>query len=326
MPGNQGQPSSVPVADTARPDPSARRAGLLGILAALGAYCIWGVSVIFFKALAHVPASEIIAHRVIWSVVFTGMYLAWRGRCDEVASAVKNRRALATLFVTSLLISFNWGIFVWAIAQARIVEAALGYFMLPLVSVAIGYVLLREKLNSAQMIAVVLALIAVTAQTIAIGTLPWVAVSLALLFAFYGFIRKKISIGSSPGLFVEVLLLCLPALGYLVYLDSQGAAHFIHDGGWTSFLLVMTGPMTAVPLILFAEAVRRLRLVSVGLIFYLTPTIQFLIGAGLYGEPVSDFRLGTFALIWIALCIFTWDAIRAERLRNTARASSAKHL
>ena len=300
-----------------------RRAAILGIGAALGAYLIWGVSVIFFKYLKTVPAGEVIAHRIIWSALFTGLYLFWRGRFGEIRQALGLRKTALTLAATSILIRLNWGIFVWAVAHARIVEAALGYFMLPLISVAIGFVLLGEKLNRAQMVAVTLALIAVAAQTYGLGLLPWVSVTLSLLFAIYGFARKQVSVGSSPGLFIEVLLLTLPALGYLAFLAAISKSHFLTDGPQISILLILTGPITAIPLILFAEAVRRLRLVTVGLIFYIAPTVQFLVGTLIYGEPVSGFRLATFILIWIALAIIATDAVRAERRRTAAMAPPA---
>lgn len=320
-----GQPADTgaraPLAgDSAADEAQARRRASLGVAAALGAYLIWGLSVIYYKWLHNVPASEVIAHRVVWSVIVIGIYLAWRGRLGEVRAGLTNARTAVTLFVTSLLISFNWVIFVWAIGEDRVVEAALGYFMQPLVAVAIGYLLLRETANGAQIVAITLAAIAVAAQTIALDALPWVAVSLALLFAFYGFARKRLTIGSSPGLFIEVLILSPLALGYIFYLEWTGAGHFLADGQ-TIFLLLLTGPVTAIPLILFAESVRRLRMITVGLIFYINPTVQFLIGAVLYSEPVSGFRLATFILIWIALGIFIWDAVMRE-WRTRAQAPS----
>ncbi len=316
------QINSRSASETTR-EQAARKTAFWGILAALAAFLIWGASVVFFKALQRVPAPEIIAHRVIWSVLWTGLYLAWRGRLSEVRAALQDRRTALTLTLTSILISLNWGVFVWAVTHGRVVEAALGYFMLPLISVAIGFVLLRERLNGAQTLAVLLALIAVLAQSFAIGTIPWVALSLALLFAFYGFARKTLPIGSSPGLMVEVLVLGVPALGYLVYLELEGVGHFAHSGSWITGLLLATGPLTAIPLILYAESVKRLRMVTVGLIFYVNPIVQFLIGAMIYGEPVSEFKLGTFALIWAALAIFAWDALRTERARHHTKMPTA---
>ena len=292
----------------------AHKTALWGVVAALGAYLIWGTSTILYKWLDHVPASEIIAHRIVWSILFAGLYLLWRGRMGEVRAALGSRKTALTLLLTSILISLNWGVFVWAIARERTVEAAFGYFILPLLSVAIAYVLLGEKLNRAQMIAVGLAAIAVSAQMLAIDVFPWAGLSLAVLFAFYGFIRKKLDVGASPGMFIEVALLGLPAAAYIAYREYIGAGQFLSDGR-TAALLFFTGPVTAIPLILYAEAVRRLRMVTVGLIFYINPTVQFLIGAVIFAEPVSGFRLATFALIWIALGIFAMDALRAEERR-----------
>ncbi len=289
----------------------ARADALTGILAALAAFVIWGLSVVFYKGLQQVPASEIIAHRILWSLVFTSAYLLARGRLGEVKRGLTQPATLARLLLSSLLVSINWGVFVWAVGHEQVVEASLGYFMLPLLSVAIGFILLGERLNRMQTLSVALVTLAIASQILVLGVVPLVSLTLAFSFAFYSLVRKKVAIAPTPGLLVEIILLSLPALAYVLYLETIGAGHFTADLS-TSALLVLTGPMTAVPLVLYALAVRRLRMITVGLIFYVNPTLQFLLGALLYNEAVSDFKLASFTLIWLALALFMYDAYRRE--------------
>ncbi|WP_245426809.1 EamA family transporter RarD [Mesorhizobium sp. YM1C-6-2] len=285
------------------PDNSASR----GLLFALSAYGLWGVMPLFLKLVDHIPAVEVVAHRIIWSVPIAGAVLLALGRTSDIKAALRSPRTLALAALTASLITVNWGIYVWAIAVDRTVEAALGYYINPLMSIAMGAALLGEKLSPVQVAAVGLAIVAVGVLTVEAGGLPWVSLALASTFAVYGFLRKTLPIGPSQGFFLEVLLLTVPSLAYLVWLSVGGEGHFVPSQPENMVLLVLCGPATAVPLILFGFGAKLLRYSTIGIMQYISPTIVFLIAVFVFREPLGASRMIAFALIWAALALYSWS-------------------
>ncbi|TPK77013.1 EamA family transporter RarD [Mesorhizobium sp. B2-4-17] len=290
-------------------DSKARR----GFLLALGAYLLWGLLPFYMKAVAHLPLAEVIAHRVVWSVPIAAAVLVWAGRTADFKVAIRSPRTIAMAALTAALISVNWGIYVWAIAVDRTVETALGYYINPLVSVVVGALLLGERLDRLQIAAVVLAAVAVAVLTIEGGKLPWVSLALAFSFAAYGFFRKTLPIGPSQGFLLEVLLLSVPALGYIVYLIATGQDHILSSNGTDTALLIGCGPVTSVPLLLFAFGAKLLRLSTIGIMQYIAPTMVFLIAVLVFNEPFGTTQAVAFVLIWTALAIYSWSMLTSAR-------------
>lgn len=290
-------------------DSKARR----GFFLALGAYLLWGLLPFYMKAVAHLPLAEVIAHRIVWSVPIAAAVLVWTGRTADFKAAIRSPRTIAMAVLTAALISVNWGIYVWAIAVDRTVETALGYYINPLVSVVVGALLLGERLDRLQVAAVVLAAIAVAVLTVDAGKLPWVSLALAFSFAAYGFFRKTLPIGPSQGFLLEVLLLSVPALAYIIFLVASGQDHFASGSLSDTALLVGCGPVTAVPLLLFAFGARLLRLSTIGLMQYIAPTIVFLIAVLIFGEPFGSTQAIAFGLIWTALAVYSWSMFTSAR-------------
>ena len=289
--------------DTRASDNAASR----GFLFALSAYLLWGLLPLVMKAVAHIPAAEVVAHRVVWSVPIAGAALLFLGRTADVKAALRSPRTVLMAAVTAAFISCNWGIYVWAIAADRAVETALGYYINPLVSVVMGAVLLGEKLSRSQVAAIGLAAVAVLVLAFDAGGVPWVSLALAMTFAIYGFLRKTLPIGPSQGFFLEVMILCVPALAYIVWLQMRGEGHFVASDPYDIALLVVCGPVTAVPLMLYAFGAKLLRYSTIGIMQYIAPSIIFLIAIFIFGEPFSQMRLVAFAIIWAALAIYTWS-------------------
>ncbi|OBQ82026.1 EamA family transporter RarD [Mesorhizobium sp. WSM3873] len=298
-------------------DAKARR----GFLLALGAYFLWGLLPFYMKAVAHLPLIEVISHRIVWSVPIAAAVLVWAGRTADFKAAIRSPKSLAMAALTATLISVNWGIYVWAIAVNRTVETALGYYINPLVSVVVGAVLLGERLDRLQIAAVALAAIAVTVLTVEAGKLPWVSLALAFSFAAYGFFRKTLPIGPSQGFLLEVLLLSVPALCYIAYLIASGQDHFISSTGADTALLIGCGPVTAVPLLLFAFGARLLRLSTIGIMQYIAPTMVFLIAVLIFDEPFGTTQAIAFALIWTALAMYSWSMFRGREVRQAGPAT-----
>jgi len=290
-------------------DSKARR----GFLLALGAYLLWGLLPFYMKAVAHLPLAEVIAHRIVWSVPIAAAVLVWAGRTADFKAAIRSPRTIAMAALTAALISVNWGIYVWAIAVDRTVETALGYYINPLVVVVVGAVLLGEKLDRLQIAAVALATVAVTVLTIEGGKLPWVSLALAFSFAAYGFFRKTLPIGPSQGFLLEVLLLSVPALSYIVYLIATGQDHIVSSTGTDTALLIGCGPVTSVPLLLFAFGAKLLRLSTIGIMQYIAPTMVFLIAVLIFDEPFGTAQAIAFALIWTALAMYSWSMLVTAR-------------
>lgn len=277
-----------------------------GFLFALAAYGLWGFLPLYMKAVAHIPSLEVVAHRIFWSVLVAGITLLVLGLTGDIKAALRSPRTLAMATVTAALITVNWGTYVWAIAVDRTVETALGYYINPLVTVLLGAVLLGEKLSKPQIVAICLAVVAVGVLTFDAGGLPWVSLVLALSFAAYGYLRKTLPVGPSQGFFLEVLILCLPCLGYIVWLESTGQGHFF-DSASNVGLLLFAGPATAVPLILYAFGAKLLRFSTIGIMQYIAPTVIAAIGVFLFGEPFGPARMLAFGLIWVALALYTWS-------------------
>lgn len=289
-------------------DAKARR----GFLLALGAYLLWGMLPFYMKAVAHLPLIEVISHRIVWSVPIAACVLVWAGRTADFKAAIRSPKSIAMAALTATLISVNWAIYVWAISVDRTVETALGYYINPLVSVVVGAVLLGERLDRLQIAAVSLAAIAVAVLTIEGGKLPWVSLALAFSFAAYGFFRKTLPIGPSQGFLLEVLLLSVPALCYIAFLIATGQDHFISSTATDTALLIGCGPVTAVPLLLFAFGARLLRLSTIGIMQYIAPTIVFLIAVLIFDEPFGRTQAIAFALIWAALAMYSWSMFRGR--------------
>ncbi|MCT7662626.1 EamA family transporter RarD [Shinella kummerowiae] len=289
-----------------------------GFAFALTAYVLWGFLPFFMKAVAHIPASEVVAHRIVWSVPLAGLVLIWLGRTADIKSALRSPRMLAMATLTAVLITINWGIYVWAIGAGRAIETALGYYINPLFSIFLGAVLLKEKPDPAQMVAIGLAACAVAILAFDAGGLPWVSLGLCLSWGFYAFFRKTLPVGPNQGFFLEVLLLSVPALGYIIWLESTGQGHF-GDTGMTDVLwLLACGVVTAIPLMIYANGAKLLRLSTIGIMQYIAPTMIFIIAVFVFGEPFGTTKLIAFVLIWAALFIYSGSMLRSARARRAA--------
>ncbi|TCR93054.1 EamA family transporter RarD [Rhizobium sp. BK376] len=289
--------------------------GTRGFLYVLTAYLLWGVLPFYMKALGHIPAMEVIAHRIVWSVPVAGAVLLSLGRLGDLKVALRTPRTLAMASMTAILVTINWGTYVWAIGNGHSLDAALGYFINPLFSIALGAILLKEKLGKAQIAAIVLAAVAVVILAVDAGSLPWVAVALTLSWGFYGFFRKTLPIGPNQGFLLEVLLLSLPALAYIVYLEAQGEGHLFRTGTYDTSLLVGCGLVTALPLMIFANGAKLLRLSTIGIMQYIVPTMIFLIAVFVFQEPLGTARTIAFPLIWAGLVLYSWSILRQSRKR-----------
>jgi len=284
-----------------------------GLVAAIGAFAFWGVFPLYLNLLAAVPALEILAHRIVWCCVFVIGWVAARGELGAIRAALANRGTRLRLTATGVLISVNWLTYVWAVNNGHVIDASLGYFINPLVSVALGVIVLSERLNRAQWTAVGLAAAGVLYLAIVTGRPPWISMVLAMSFGLYGLIRKVVAVDSLPALAAETLLLTPLAAGYLIWLGARGAGAFGQLGVPTDLLLLGSGIATAVPLAMFAYGARRIPLSTVGLTQYLAPSMQFLLGVFFFGEPFPRARAIGFILIWCALAIYAADGLRRSR-------------
>ncbi len=280
-----------------------------GILLAAAAYLLWGLFPIYFRALADVPAPEMLAHRVLWSVLFLALLLAHRQRWAWLGAALRQPRLLRAFGLSALLLSSNWLVYIWAVNAHRVVDASLGYFMNPLVSILLGAWLLGERLRALQWLAVAIAGLGVGWLVWHGHGFPWIGIVLALSFGFYGLLRKTAVLGTLEGLSLETLLLLPLAAGYLAWTVAQGNSGFVAVGAGERLLLLAAGPVTAVPLLMFAAAARRIPLTTLGLLQYTAPTLQLLIGVWLYGEPFRGARLQGFVIIWVALAVFSAEGL-----------------
>jgi chloramphenicol-sensitive protein RarD len=295
---------------TATPIPAdAQRRTQSGLAVALVCYLLWGFLPLLFHALEPVNSVTVVAHRTVWALLFVGLVLAGRRGLGEVRAALADPQTLRSMLVSSALLAVNWLSYVWAVQSGQVLEGSLGYFINPIVNVAIGMVLLRERLTRWQAVSIGVAIVAIAVQWWGIGRLPYLALTIATSFGFYGYFRKTAKVGSASGLFVETLILTPVALGWIGFSLWQAGGPGPTADPTMLALLVLTGPATAVPLLLFAFAVQRLRLATIGMLQYLSPSIQFLIAVFLLHEPLNEQQLLSFALIWVSLAIYSADSL-----------------
>lgn len=305
-------------------DDNAREARLGGI-SAISAYILWGVFPLYFKLVGDINVYTIIAHRVVWSALFVALFLLVLGRWNEIVPVFKSQKSMGLLVLSTLTITVNWTLFVWAIDNNMVLAVSFGYFINPLVNVLLGMVLLGERQNKLQATAIGIALVAVAIQAFGLGGLPWVSLALAFSFAFYGYFRKTVGVGAAPGLLIETTLLVPFALAFLVWAGPLNPlpASDASINYW--LLLMLCGPITAVPLILFSIGARRLRLTTIGIFQYIAPSIQFVLAVWMLGEPLSQTRLISFVLIWVSLAVFTYDSLSSNaKNRKAAKARKEK--
>ena len=284
-----------------------------GLAAAISAFLIWGLLPLYLKLLQAVPVLQLTAHRVVWGCLFGFVLLAMRGEVDQVRSALSNPQTRWRLCLSAVLIAINWLVFMWAIDQHRVVEVSLGYFINPLLNVLLGVVVFRERLNHAQWLAVTLAAAGVVYLGWIGGHPPWLALAIAASFGSYGLVRKVVKVDALPGFAGETLLLLPVGLGYLVWCEVAGQGAMGHIGWGLNALILLSGPLTAIPLVLFAVGARRIPLSTVGLLQYMAPTMQLLSAVLVFHEPFSGPRVIGFVMIWSALAIYAIDGLLASR-------------
>lgn len=286
---------------------------LSGFGFALGAYILWGFLPLYMKMISHIPAAEVVAHRVIWSVPIAGALLIYLGRTKDVRAAFLNPKTLAMGCLTAALITINWGIYVWAISVDRTLDAALGYYINPLFSVALGAIFLRERLTRAQLAAIALAAVAVIILAISNGAIPWVSIGLTVSWGFYTLCKKQLPIGPNQGFLLEVLILLIPALAYVAWLTAQGQSNFDLTNTANTWLLLGCGIVTAVPLLLYANGAKGLQLTTIAIMQYIAPTMIFLVAVFVFGEEFGTARAIAFPMIWAALVIYSISMFRKMR-------------
>ncbi|MCZ0962786.1 EamA family transporter RarD [Paracoccus benzoatiresistens] len=289
-----------------------------GLVLAIATYIMWGFLPLFMKELAHVPPTEVIAHRVLWSLPIALAVLLWQRRWAEVGAALRQPRLLVMAVVTAALISLNWMIYVWAVGNNHALDAALGYYINPLFSVALGATLLRERLNRAQLAAIALAALAVVVLTVQLGRLPLVAIGLTLTWGIYAYCKKSLPLGPTQGFTLEVLILTPFALAFVIWLSATGQSHFATGSTWDTILLIGCGPVTAVPLICYATAAKQLRLTTIGILQYIAPTMIFLTAVLIFGETFGTAQMIAFPMIWAALVIYTLSMLRGTAASRAA--------
>lgn len=317
---------------SAPPDPRSQAgratdSGRTGVLMGLGAYALWGVFPLYFLLMSPSPALEVLLHRVLWSVVVCGVLLtamrSWRG----IRAVLRSRRSMLLLAAAAVLIAVNWFVYILGVTSGQVVQTALGYYVNPLVTVLLGVVVLRERLRRLQWVAVGVGTVAVGVLAVAYGGVPWIALTLAVSFGLYGLMKNRLggSVGAVHSLSVETAVLTLPALVALVWLHASGQATFGSEGPVHALLLASTGVATAVPLLLFAAAASRIPLSTVGLLQYVTPTLQLLAGVVVLHEPMPTARWVGFGLVWTALAVLTVDTLRSAGRARVTQTSPAGH-
>jgi chloramphenicol-sensitive protein RarD len=286
-----------------------------GVLFGLAAFTAWGFLPAFWKQMQALAPLEILCHRIVWSCLFLSLIISFQKRWKEVGSIVKTPAKLKGLVLSGLLIGLNWFTYIWAVNSGRVVETSLGYYINPMINVLIGYFLLGERFSRLQWVAVFFAFAGVIYSLLAYGDLPMFALVLALCFAFYGYARKKIEAAPIPGLFIETIVLFVPALTYVLYREIFVGGYLFKDGQLT-FWMLGSGVVTSFPLIWFAAAARRLNLSTIGILQYLAPSIAFILGVFVYREDFTPHHLVTFGFIWIGVFIYVWESIRTNRYRK----------
>lgn len=285
-----------------------------GVMFGLTAYTMWGCFPLFFALFDGIPAFEILIHRILWSCLFLVGLISILRRWTPVVSALVEPKRLGRVLACALLIAFNWGLYIYAVESKQVLQASLGYFLTPLVNIALGVLVLREVMARLQLVALGLASLAIAIQFVMLGELPWISLLLALSFGSYGLFRKQVPLDGLSGLFVETLLLFPLAL---IALSWQGESHFIHNVPMST-LLIISGVLTALPLMAFAGAARRLRLATLGFLMYINPSIQFLIAIIIFGEPLGLIQLATFVMIWASLALYSWSSWQSRPRQKVA--------
>ncbi len=284
-----------------------------GVLYAIGAYLIWGFLPIYWKTLKQVPPLEILNNRVVWSLVFLGILITARKNWLPLRQAITRPRVVLVYGMAACLLAVNWLTYIWGVNAGYIVETSLGYFINPLVNVLLGVLFLREKLRPLQWLPIGMAAAGVLYLTFSVGNLPWIALVLAFTFGFYGLVKKTAPLGSQHSLTLETGILFIPSLAYLAFISLQGSGGYAQYDAKTNLLLVFTGVVTAVPLLLFGTAARSIPLSALGLLQYIAPTCQFLIGVLIYNEPFTKYSLIGFSIIWTALALYWLEGFLAHR-------------
>ncbi|MFT7492321.1 MAG: chloramphenicol-sensitive protein RarD [Pseudohongiellaceae bacterium] len=296
-----------------------------GSLLAVSAFIIWGLFPLYFKLVSHIAALEILSNRIVWAAVCLFFLLFILKRWPDVLAIIRNPQQIMYLVISTVLIVTNWGVYIWAVNSNNIIEASLGYYINPLFNIVLGYLLLKEKLRSLQWFAVFLATVGVAIQLITYGEVPWIALTLAVSFGLYGFVHKKVNVGSVPSLFIETIILLPVAFILLSLLASNNTGPVL----WTLsdwLLLMIAGPVTIIPLLLFTGAAKRLNYSTLGFLQYIAPSILFVLALFLYDEPFSVAKLITFILIWSALLLLTVDMFKHQRLKRLYKKQQAAHV
>lgn len=288
-----------------------------GLAFALAAYVLWGFLPLYMKLLSHIPAVEVIAHRAIWSIPVAGLVIWITGRTKDLKEAMRTPRMLGMGAITASLIGVNWGIYVWTITSGNALQAALGYYINPLFSIFLAFVLLREQLKPAQWAAIALAAGAVAILTFDAGQLPLAAIALTLTWGIYAYLKKSLPIGPNQAFMLEVLMLTPFALGIIAYLTATGQSHFLTRTTWDTWLLIGSGPVSAIPLIIYANGAKRLRLSTIGIMQYIAPTLIFLIAVFVFGEPFGPAQKIAFPMIWASLVIYSASMLKTARDKRT---------
>jgi chloramphenicol-sensitive protein RarD len=293
-----------------------------GLLMGLGAYALWGVLPLYFKALVHVRATEIVAHRILWSLIFLGGLASLWKKWPGIGRALSTPRVALTLALTAILIGINWLVYIYAVVSGHVLEGSLGYYLNPLVNVLLGVFLLKEKLSVLQKVAVGLAGAGVAILAFGAGGAIWISLTLAGSFAVYGFLRKVAPVESLEGLSIETIFLTPLAFGWVMWLSGGGESAFLQTRT-TDLLLILGGALTAIPLLMFTAAAKRLPYSTLGFLQYVAPSIQFLLAVLVFGEPLTAAHLVCFGAIWTALAIFVTEGVRAARAASAAAAEAA---
>jgi chloramphenicol-sensitive protein RarD len=288
----------------------------IGLINGFIAYIIWGAVILYWPYLAPAQPLEILAHRILWSLLFVAVILIYQKRIVSLRVVLKNSKQMKLLAMASLLIGFNWGLFIWASMNGHVLDSSLGYYITPLLNVGLGVFFFKEKLRKMQWIAIGIAAFAVLFITIAMGVLPWVALSLSISFAMYGYVKKLANVEALESLMIETLILTPIAIGYLIWLQFNGGNTFLAYGLGHTLWMASAGIVTAIPLLAFGVAIVRLPLTTLGMLQYIGPTIQFIVGIWLTQEAMPQLRFIGFAITWVALVILTIDALRNRRNVN----------
>jgi chloramphenicol-sensitive protein RarD len=284
-----------------------------GLVYGITAYLLWGLFPLYWPLLEPAGAIEILAHRMLWSLAFV-VILLWRGRgFPGVRAVLADREKRTLLGCAAVVITFNWGTYIWGVNTGHVIETSLGYFINPLFTILLGVLLLHERLRRVQWVAVGIGSVAIVVLTIDYGRLPWIALVLATSFGLYGYFKKRAAVGAVESLAIETGYMAVPALVTLLVIEARGDLAFAHNGPANTVLLMLTGVITAIPLLFFGAATRRLPLSVIGLLQYLAPVLQFAVGVGIDHEKMSPARWAGFGLVWVALVVLTWDGLRPRR-------------